>query len=157
MFIGEIFNKSGAQTRRQRDRSIKLKDAYSRIARWAESQIRKRPMTKLATEQGEEADEWDDDLGETSTKSSATGTSAFSSSLEALELSIACLVVGSAPSSNTGTGGRQSNNRHQSFKVVSACCVVKELDKTIGLADIRAGAASRSGGGYVGTIAGRRR
>jgi hypothetical protein len=154
VFIGEIFNKSGSQTRRQKDRSIKLKDEYSRIARWAESQIRKRPMSTLSAEQ----DEYDgyDDVGEAASRSSVTGISASDTSLEALELGIACLFVACAPQRNSTKAGRHLGDENQSFKVVSACCIVKELDKALSIADIRAGAAYLSGGGFVGTSSGRR-
>ncbi|KAL5000778.1 RNA dependent RNA polymerase-domain-containing protein [Aspergillus recurvatus] len=40
VFIGQILNNSGVQTHRQRERSIKLKDEFERIASWILSQMR---------------------------------------------------------------------------------------------------------------------
>ncbi|KAL4981526.1 RNA dependent RNA polymerase-domain-containing protein [Aspergillus falconensis] len=40
VFIGQILNNSGVQTHRQRERSIKLKDEFERIATWISSQMR---------------------------------------------------------------------------------------------------------------------
>ncbi|KKK14548.1 hypothetical protein AOCH_004250 [Aspergillus ochraceoroseus] len=53
VFIGHILNKTGVQTRRQRERSIKLKDEFDRIVTWILEQMRPRPrgpLTGYATE-----------------------------------------------------------------------------------------------------------
>ncbi|KAK9773406.1 putative RNA dependent RNA polymerase-domain-containing protein [Seiridium cardinale] len=141
VFTGNIFNKSGVQTRRQRDSSLKLKDEFDRIAAWIEALIRKRSIPGLTAEQ--------DDEGDSYTES----TTNDDAELTPLELSIACLHVGCIREEgrrNTGWNSRQSNGEgHLSFKVVAACCLVKELDIAIKRAEIQAG-ARLIGGGYVG-------
>ncbi|KAI0130271.1 RNA-dependent RNA polymerase [Xylariales sp. AK1849] len=133
VFTGAIFNKSGVLTRRQKDRSLQLKDEYDRITQVTEAMIRRKKVVNLANEQ-------DDDLDE------ASGTMPVSilntSSAAALELSIACLNVGCVEdqrNANNGGWGRRSDGVYQSFKVVAACCLVKELDAAIKRAEVDAG------------------
>lgn len=110
VFTGNIFNKSGVQTRRQRDRSVQLKDEFDRISRWAEAMIRKRKMRTLD----------DDDEDEQPTPNPE----------DALVLSIACLQVGTLKDL-TRLGYRRLDEEFQSFKVTAACCVIRELDAAI--------------------------
>ncbi|EMR71798.1 putative rna-dependent rna polymerase protein [Eutypa lata UCREL1] len=130
VFTGCIFNKSGTQTRRQRDKSTRLKDEFDRIAKWVESVIRKQ---KIASRVDRDDADDDDDHADTG----ATG----------LELSVACLNVGCVP--NRIIGGSRTGDEFQSFKVVAASCVLRELDAAIKRQEIAAG-ASLMGGGYVG-------
>lgn len=113
VFTGNIYNKSGAQTRRQRDKSLRLKDEFDRIAKWAERVIRRRD---IATEDSAEEQHHEADI-----------------SNEALISSLACLEVGCAkiegkfPSDST----RRSGGEFHSFKIIAACCAIKELDAAV--------------------------
>jgi hypothetical protein len=144
VFTGNIFNKSGVQTRRQRDKSIQLKDEFDRIAHWTEGMIRKRRTADLANEKHDDNTDGDD-------------SSSAADPHSALELSIACLQVGCGRERRDRSGGwgRGSDGGHQSFKVVAACCLVKELDLALRRVEIAAGAAL-VGGGYVGVRGARR-
>ncbi|RYO82562.1 hypothetical protein DL763_008199 [Monosporascus cannonballus] len=130
VFTGCIFNKTGTQTRRQRDRSIRLKDEFDRIAKWTESVIRKQ---KIESRVDDDAD--DDDDGRTE------------AGVSGLKLSVACLHEGCAPS--RGVTGSRTGEVFQSFKVIAASCALRELDLAIKRQEIAAG-ASVMGGGYVG-------
>ncbi|KAH6651893.1 RNA dependent RNA polymerase-domain-containing protein [Truncatella angustata] len=131
IFTGNIFNKSGVQTRRQRDRSLKLKDHFDCIATWIEGLIRKRPIAGISDEQNGK-------YGSTTTDGSKSTS---------LQLSIASLHVGCIREqgrTNGGWGKKSGGEDNLSFKIVAACCVVKELDIAIKQAEIK-------GGGHVGT------
>ena len=113
VFTGNIYNKSGAQTRRQRDKSLRLKDEFDRIAKWAERVIRRRDI------ETEDSTEGQHDAADISN--------------EALISSLACLEVGCAkiegkfPSDST----RRAGGEFHSFKIVAACCAIKELDAAV--------------------------
>lgn len=145
VFTGNIFNKSGIQTRRQRDRSLQIKDEFDRIAAWIESLIRKQPIADLTEQQDEE------DGLETISNGGSTWTNDIQAT--ALELSIACLHVGSIKEPSSRNPGRPRFKTAKadgklSFKVLAACCVLKELNIAIRQADTRA--AATLSGGYVG-------
>lgn len=110
VFTGAIFNKSGVQTRRQRDRSIKLKDEFDSISHWAESMIRKRGVGNAANE-----DYPDDEVVQPQ-----------GDNIDALLLSIACLQVGTMKDMDRVGFGR-ADEEFQSFKVVAASCALQEL------------------------------
>lgn len=137
VFTGNIFNKSGVQTRRQRDQSIKLKEAFDRMSKTTVALIQKNKHGH------DDAD----------AEYNAASTLLDYNALAALELSLACLHVGRRKQRNR-VGGRWSQNDNdsgfQSFKVVAASCVTKDLD----LAIRRAGVME--GGGYVGVSSTRR-
>jgi hypothetical protein len=102
VFTGQIFNSTGVQTPRQRDGSVRLKDEFDRILNWTASMIRK---------------------GRHDSKTSSS---------DPLALSIACLYVGIASmqrASQLSMGRRKAGL--QSFRVVAACCVFKELDAAV--------------------------
>ncbi|KAK8108246.1 RNA-dependent RNA polymerase [Apiospora kogelbergensis] len=129
VFTGNIFNKSGAQTPRQRDRSIKLKEAFDRMAKTTVALIRK-------NKQGHEELEADgEDVAST------VGLDYHP--LAALELSLACLHVGRRRQKKR-SGGRWGqnggDNGFQSFPVVAASCLTRELDIALRNAEIMAGA-----------------
>ena len=107
VFTGTIFNKFGVQTRRQRDKSIALKDEFERIEHWTENMIRKRNI--------EPSDE---------TRHEGHGAG----SDDALPLSVACLIVGCMKQQTQGGKRPRQDDTFQSFKVVAACCAMKELD-----------------------------
>ncbi|KAI1812706.1 RdRP-domain-containing protein [Poronia punctata] len=105
VFIGSIFNRSGVQTRRQRDTSIRLKDEFDRIAKWVGNVIRK--------------------------QNDGTGTESEST---ALELSLACLYVGKTGGSSNvnSTGNAYAKRRHtgtyESFRILAAHHALRELE-----------------------------
>lgn len=111
VFTGNIFNKSGIQTRRQRDRSVQLKDSFDQMAKWTEGMIRKKNMQTMDDdEDGEHIAPADPD--------------------EALKLSLACLQV-SLLKDIKNTGYTQKNGEFQSFKVMAAICAVREIDAAL--------------------------
>ncbi|KAI1129860.1 RdRP-domain-containing protein [Nemania abortiva] len=150
VFTGTIFNKSGIQTRRQRDTSTRLKDAFDQITKWVEGLIRKHHIKSSGGPFDEGAgddpqDEYDEEITNPDTDSTA------------LELSIACLHVGVA-----GGVRRSSNLRNaeeiESFKVIAAHCALRELETAIKQKEIADGAASVGfvGGGFLVRSDGRR-
>lgn len=99
VFIGFIVNKTGVHSRRQRDKSIKLKDEYERITAWILQEMH-----------------------------NPTSVSGYTSELDALELCLACLHVGcSKKSREAGAGHRGGAQDIESFKVVAATALLREL------------------------------
>lgn len=100
VFIGNILNKSGVQTNRQRDNSIKLRDEFQRISLWITSQMRRvhhepdAPLTGYQTVH------------------------------DNLHLCLACVYAGSEKGS--GLQGKAFENM-QSFQVVAGCALLSEL------------------------------
>jgi hypothetical protein len=128
VFCGFILNKRGAQTRRQGDSSIKLKEEVDRIMTWIVKQIRDRGV-------GDGAE----------TLSTATDADATPSRWreDVVELCWACVAVACtrkefAPLVYHGTGELES------FRVVAACCLLKELNNLARKMEVSAG------GGFVG-------
>lgn len=111
VFTGIIFNKTGVQTRRQRDKSVQLKDDFDRIVQWAEAMISKRKM-KTSDERNEEEQTTVD-------------------SDDALILSMACLAVGCKKQPSNRSGSGRSGENFQSFKVIAACCAIRHLDAVL--------------------------
>lgn len=135
VFCGFILNKRGSQTRRQRDSSIKLKEEMDRHMAW---------MVKLIRDRGMGND------GDTAT--SVTGSVAESNRWmeDVIELCWACVAVGCVKEGGAsplyhGTGELQS------FRVVAACCLLKELN------NLTRKMEAASEGGYVGVRGGRGR
>ncbi|KAK6824595.1 hypothetical protein PG987_012089 [Apiospora arundinis] len=141
VFTGNIFNKSGVQTKRQRDRSTKLKEAFDRMSKTTVALIRK---NKQCHDEVEEAEDGEDNTGST--------MGLNNDPLAALELSLACLHVGRRKQHNLGSGrwGQKGNSGFQSFKVVAASCVTRELDLAVRHAEMMAGATEFNG--YSGGI-----
>ncbi|KFA70790.1 hypothetical protein S40288_09553 [Stachybotrys chartarum IBT 40288] len=108
VFTGAIFNATGVQTRRQRDRSIQLKDEFDSVVQQTEAVIRK----KSARPPGEQLDE----------------AQMMAHCKTALRSSMACLNVACFKENERRSGWRRVDEVFQSFKVIAACCVVKELD-----------------------------
>lgn len=125
MFVGFILNKSGAQTHRQRDRSVKLKDGFDKIAAWITREMRK-----------------------------PTSISGYTSELDALELCLACLTIGCEKTyRQLRPGHRRSAQDIESFKIVAASALTRELatlEKGKG-----GQAYTYGGGGSVGVAGGR--
>lgn len=125
VFTGTIFNKTGTQTRRQRDRSVKLRDSFDQMAKWTEAMIRKRNLQTMD----------DDEEGE---------HAAIANPDEALKLSIACLHVGMLKDLKT-KGYTHTDGEFQSFKVMAACCAMRELDAALKRKSLRDQAVAAGG------------
>lgn len=110
VFTGSIFNKTGVQTWRQRDRSLKLQDEFDRIV----------SMTRQRILVGEGNDE------------SASGRA------YRLGRSLACVRAGLTRhgTRKKSSGGRGTDAEFQSFKIIAACCVVTELKKAVASAEM---------------------
>ncbi|KAI5860371.1 RdRP-domain-containing protein [Durotheca rogersii] len=145
VFTGCIFNKSGVQTRRQRDTSVRLKDEYDRVSKWIRDLIRKRgprPDEEEEEEDDDDDDDDDDEVGGTALNddvgndpydgSEASEASFVRSSrnITPLELSIACLYVGTkGPERFSG----REETKIGSFKIVAAQCALTELEAALSL------------------------
>ncbi|KAI1108683.1 RNA dependent RNA polymerase-domain-containing protein [Nemania sp. NC0429] len=145
VFTGTIFNKSGIQTRRQRDTSIRLKDEFDRTVKWVEALIRKREANSSSDVPDSIADDQPNGNYEESLNA---GTD-----ITALEMSIACFHAGLM---RRGRGGPKKRNvdEFESFKVIAAHCALRELEMAIKQKEIAEGAAFTSGG-YPGVRSGR--
>jgi len=112
VFCGFILNKRGAQTRRQNDSSIKLKEEIDRIMTWIVKQIRDRGVGDRAetlstiTEADAATSRWREDV---------------------VELCWACVAVACIKRENAPLLHRGIEDL-ESFRVVAACCLIKELN-----------------------------
>jgi hypothetical protein len=99
VFVGFIMNKTGVQSTRQRDRSVKLKDEFERITSWITREMR-----------------------------NPSSLSGHTSELDALELCIACLYAGCEKEQRDLRPGQRSSSRDlESFKIVAAATLMREL------------------------------
>ncbi|KAM0559335.1 hypothetical protein ACHAPJ_004358 [Fusarium lateritium] len=134
VFCGFILNKRGAQTRRQGDSSIKLKEEMDRIMTWIVKQIRDRGVgdgaetLSTATESGAAPSRWREEVVE----------------LCWACVAVACIKKEYAPLVYHGTGELES------FRVVAACCLLKELNNLARKMELS------SGGGFIGVGRGKR-
>lgn len=104
VFIGCIINQTGVQTRRQRDRSIKLKDEFERITTWITSQMRRHGNSNVPL----------------------TG---YESEFDALELCLACVYVGGEQDQPGAMRRRRDGyGELKSFRVIAASTLLAELD-----------------------------
>ncbi|KAI0133352.1 RdRP-domain-containing protein [Hypoxylon sp. NC0597] len=133
VFTGCIFNKSGVQTRRQRDKSVRLKDEYDRIVKWAEGLIRKKEVPPREDDEAEDSSECD---SKTQIQGSASLQISHDDAFTTFELSIACLHVGTEKSNSFG----RSNSDFQSFKLVAAQCALTQLEIAFAQHEIALGA-----------------
>lgn len=157
VFCGSIFNKSGSQTRRQKDNSKKLKAEFDRLSEWLVMQMRRkhRPV-----ENGE--------YGTTGYSSNAAPSQADTegdpasrvpiANREALEMSYACLMVGLVQNHDADYEHRADLH---SFKVIAASVLLKELTELANrarggqmVAPTNADDGDVGGGGYVGVSSG---
>lgn len=100
VFVGFILNKSGVQTPRQRDRSVKLKEEFERITAWITQEMR-----------------------------SPTSVSGYTSELDALELCLACLHAGCEKEHRESRPGHRTSSQDvESFKIVAAATLMRELN-----------------------------
>lgn len=126
-FIGYLVNKAGVQTRRQRDRSIRLKEEFECIASWITGLMRHDRSRPVSGYEGEH---------------------------DSLELCLACLRVCGLDSTGAGGGRHRRKTEYeelQSFRVVGACALLAELDALE--RELKADGGG-SGGGFVGVQAG---
>ncbi|KAJ0413452.1 RNA dependent RNA polymerase-domain-containing protein [Aspergillus carlsbadensis] len=99
VFIGHILNKTGVQTHRQRERSIKLKDEFDRIASWILTQMRPAgPITGYAGE------------------------------FDNLERCLACVHVAGEPDTKDSGHRRGRWTGFDSFRVVAASALLMEIE-----------------------------
>lgn len=101
VFIGQILNNGGVQTQRQRERSIKLKDEFDRIASWIIGQMRlPGPITWYLNE------------------------------FDSLERCLACFHVAMAADERRSGSGhkRRGWDGLESFRVVAACVLLAEVE-----------------------------
>ncbi|KAK3303922.1 RNA dependent RNA polymerase-domain-containing protein [Chaetomium strumarium] len=101
VFVGFIMNKSGVQTHRQRDRSVKLKDEFERITTYIAREMR-----------------------------NPASVSGYTSELDALELCLACLHVACQKKEedrDLRPRHRSSAHNLESFKIVAAATLLREL------------------------------
>ncbi|ETS02243.1 RdRP-domain-containing protein [Trichoderma reesei RUT C-30] len=135
VFCGSILNPRGSQTRRQRDSSIKLKEEMDRVMSFYVKQMRDRGG----------ASDTADDAASTAAEEVARSER---ETMNAVELCWACVIVGSEAVHGRGYMGDQKPL--ESFRVVAASCLVKELNEL--LTRKRLGRV----GGFVGVRSGPR-
>jgi hypothetical protein len=99
VFVGFIMNKTGVQSHRQRNRSVKLKDESERITSWITREMQ-----------------------------NPSSISGHTSELDALELCLACLYAGCEKGQRELHPGQRSSSRDlESFKIVAAATLMREL------------------------------
>ncbi|KAH7153076.1 RNA dependent RNA polymerase-domain-containing protein [Dactylonectria macrodidyma] len=109
-FCGFILNKRGGQTRRQRDSSKKLKEEIDRVTAW---------IVKLIRDRGVGNDD------------ESVASSVLQGSEAAVELCWACVAVGCIKDASASSPLYHGTCELQSFRVVAACCLIKELNTLI--------------------------
>ncbi|KAL6901256.1 RNA dependent RNA polymerase domain-containing protein [Trichoderma evansii] len=136
-FCGSILNPKGSQTRRQRDSSIKLKDEMDGVMSHVVKLIGDRSGGVTNFDDVLSTMNDDDEIGERK-------------AMNAIELSWACMVVGNDKSWDKSY--RRDEPKLESFRVVAACCLVKELNDL--LTRKNWGRVLRRSGGFVGVSQG---
>ncbi|ATY61703.1 RNA dependent RNA polymerase [Cordyceps militaris] len=126
-FCGDILNKTGAQSRRQRDLSMRMKEEMDRLMSWIVKLIRN-PEARFGGPGG-----------------NGDGALVSPARLQSLEMAVACFQIdlerdatlaATAPAPAAGgdgerrTRGRRSvgGERIQSFRVIAAACMLNELE-----------------------------
>lgn len=155
VFCGSIFNKTGAQTRRQKDNSMKLKQEFDRLADLMVQQMR-RKFRNAGDQAAQPTDIYNNPA--------PSGTGQIDDEIErllapnkdALEMSYACFMVGLLPSIDTERGQRAT--QLDSFKVISAGVLLKELtelaNRVKGGRLVEPSNGDAAGGGFVGVSGG---
>lgn len=121
VFIGYIVNRTGVQTHRQRDRSIKLKDEFDRVASWISGQMR-------GTRQHNNTD---------------VPLTGYQTEFDKLNLCLACVYVGLDKEHSQETA-REGYGKMESFRIVALSAFVAELTY------FENGYGKPRGGGFVG-------
>ncbi|KAK1596563.1 RNA-dependent RNA polymerase [Colletotrichum navitas] len=156
VFCGSIFNKTGSQTRRQKDNSKKLKQDFDRLADHMTQQMRR----KLRNVEGA-GTAVNDGLDSTIDKE-APGSAAvddldrlLAPNREALEMSYACLKVGLLDNSDVEY---EHWAQLQSFKVIAASVLLRELTELANRVRygrlVHANGDETTSGGFVGVSSG---
>jgi hypothetical protein len=127
VFCGQIFNRTGMQTRRQRDAASKLRDDSTRNTDWLVRQIQSGgdlPTTTISSSLTAD-DRYSVDGGVPLGGGGGGGRGGGRFNRQALELALACLFTTEMrkdfPECYTGDG------LGSSFKIVAACCLIREL------------------------------
>ncbi|KAJ0382583.1 hypothetical protein COL922a_012245 [Colletotrichum nupharicola] len=142
VFCGAIFNKAGAQTRRQKDNSKKLKAEFDRLSEWLVGQMRR----KLRTVDQEASSIYNSSSSnQYSFLSDDPVTRMLAPNRETLEMSYSCLMVGLMPNEGFEL---EDGKQLQSFKVIAASVLLKELTELVNR--IRGGRMVAPGNGYEG-------
>lgn len=102
VFIGNILNRTGVQTSRQRDNSTKLKDSFDHMAQWITKSMRRVRHDKDVPLTG------------------------YQTKFDNLHLCLACVHVGGQKDAGI-VEGRYFRDL-QSFRVVAACALLAELN-----------------------------
>ena len=114
VFVGCIINKSGVQSTRQRDKSVKLKEEFDRISTRISRMIANYRLPGGAPEAAQAA------------------ALLPGSSLDGLAMAIACLHVGCEEAERQAEKGRRHKllgDGFQSFKIVAATVLTRELGR----------------------------
>ncbi|OBR06835.1 RNA-dependent RNA polymerase [Colletotrichum higginsianum IMI 349063] len=149
VFCGSIFNKSGSQTRRQKDNSKKLKQEFDRLAEHMTQHMRRKARNTEV--QGAEA--YNDIHNTLFASQDDYYERLLEPNREALEVSYACLMVGMQTENESEY---ESWGHLESFKVIAASVLLKELTELANrvkggrLVDGDEG----GGGGFVGVSSG---
>ncbi|KAL7794192.1 RdRP domain-containing protein [Trichoderma ceciliae] len=118
-FCGSILNPKGSQTRRQRDSSVKLKDEMDSVMNL---------MVKLIRDRSGGAANNTDDASSVVTEDEGQSER---ERMNAVELCWACVVVGSENNADKGQSYHGNEQPLESFRVVAASCLVKELNELL--------------------------
>lgn len=140
-FCGSILNPKGSQTRRQRDSSIKLKEEMDSVMSL---------IVKLIRDRGGGATNHNDDASSVVTDDGQSERERMS----AVEMCWACMVVGGLKNSNRSQSNLVNEKPLESFRVVAASCLVKELSELVQRKQLAWAAAA---GGFVGVQTGYQR
>ncbi|PON25180.1 hypothetical protein TGAM01_v205866 [Trichoderma gamsii] len=138
-FCGSILNPKGSQTRRERDSSIKLKDEMDNVMSHMVKLISDRSGVATNADDAVSVMSDDDEIGERK-------------AMNAIELSWACMIVGNDKTHDKNH--RQDEPKLESFRVVAACCLVKELNDL--LTRKNWGRMLKTSGGFAGVSSGHR-
>jgi hypothetical protein len=125
VFIGTVHNKHGAQTRRQREKSIKLKDEIDRYTNSIAKQIRR--VAANHADESERASTIDDASSTVSMGSAATESNA--ARFASVELALACLNI-ACTSLVEGTEHTHKDRIEElvSFRVIAAAVLRREME-----------------------------
>lgn len=115
-FCGDLVNKTGSQTRQQRDLSVKMREEMDRLMHWIVGLIR--------NPDGAEAG-----------GGAVGGGLGRLHRLQALEMAVACFMIEMQSPTGAGTGagvlggaGKKPQDGLQSFRVIAAACMLNELE-----------------------------
>ncbi|KAL2016496.1 hypothetical protein VTK56DRAFT_3459 [Thermocarpiscus australiensis] len=160
VFVGFIVNRNGGggggagQSQRQRDRSVKLRDEFDRIPGWVTHQMRHPVVAAAAAAAAEETGgPGPGPDGEGNGDGNGDGRE-----LHALELCMACVQVGCEKTTVSAAPAPRAWSRAdyvevQSFKIVAAAALMRELNAAENKTRMRSGRGG-GGGGFVGVRGG---